>query len=85
MGVLCMNNIDEEIEICKSILAKFKEEMIDCKKDYETLKDLQEKDGQNPNFKKALMAVKERHDDIALSVKLIKNRLEKLEEDQKSA
>lgn len=80
-----MNSIDEEIDICKSILAKFKEEMADCKKDYETLKGLQNQDGDNPNFKKALMAVKERHDDITLSVKLIKSRLEKLEEDKKNA
>ena len=75
------NSINEEITICNSILTKFKEEMADCKKDFETLKGLQEKEGDNPNFKKALLAVKERHDDIALSVKLIKARLEKLEED----
>lgn len=75
------NSIRDEIEICNSILAKFKEEMIDCKKDYDTLKSLEEKDGKNPDFKKAFMAVKERHDDIALSVKLIKNRLEKLQGD----
>ncbi len=76
------NSLDEEIEICRSILEKFKEEMMDCKNDYENLKNLKDQDGDNPNFKKALMAVKERHDDIALSVKLIKNRLEKLEEEK---
>ena len=75
------NSINEEIAICNSILNKFKEEMIDCKRDYETLKGLQAKEGNNPNFKKALLAVKERHDDIELSVKLIRNRLDKLEED----
>lgn len=75
------NSIRDEIEICNSILTKFKEEMMDCKKDYDTLKALEEKDGNNPDFKKAFMAVKERHDDITLSVKLIKNRLEKLEND----
>lgn len=79
------NSITEEIEICKSILAKFKEEMEDCKKDYETLKSLKETDGKTTDFKKASLAVKERHDDIALSVKLIKGRIEKLEEDLKSA
>lgn len=74
------NSINEEIAICNSILEKFKEEMVDCKKDYDTLKSLEEKDGTKPEFKKAFMAVKERHDDIALSVKLIKNRIESLKE-----
>ena len=79
------NSINEEIEVCNSILAKFKEEMMDCKKDYETLQGLKDKDGDNPNFKKALLAVKERHDDITLSVKLIKARLEKLQSDLETA
>lgn len=78
------NSINDEIAICNSILEKFKEEMIDCKKDYDTLKALEEKDGSKPEFKKAFMAVKERHDDIALSVKLIKNRIEALNSELKS-
>jgi len=77
--------IEEEIDVCNSILAKFKEEMIDCKADYDKLKELEPTDGQNPSFKKAFLAVKERHDDIALSVKLIRNRLDKLAEDLKNA
>lgn len=79
------NSINEEIAMCNSILEKFKEEMADCKKDYDTLVGLKEKDGERPEYKKAVVAVKERHDDIALSVKLIKNRIEKLENDLKSA
>ena len=78
------NSINDEIALCNSILEKFKEEMIDCKKDYDTLKDLYERNGSNPDFKKAYLVVKERHDDISLSVKLIKNRLEKLKADLKS-
>lgn len=72
------NVIKDELAICNSILEKFKEEMLDCKKDYDTLKTLEEKDGNKPEFKKAFMAVKERHDDIALSVKIIKNRIDAL-------
>lgn len=75
------NSINDEIALCNSILGKFKKEMSECKKDYDILKDLYEKNGSNPDFKKAYLVVKERHDDIALSVKLIKNRLEKLEAD----
>ena len=75
------NSINDEIAMCNSILEKFKEEMADCKKDYDTLKELERKDGDNPHFKKAALAVKERHDDIMLSIKLVKNRLEKLQED----
>lgn len=78
------NSIQDEIDICKSILEKFKEEMEDCKKDYETLKTLKKQDGETMEFKKASMAVKQRHDDIELSVKLIKSRIAKLEEDLKS-
>lgn len=75
------NSINDEIAVCNSILEKFKKEMMECKKDYDILKGLYEKDGDNPSFKKAYLAVKERHDDIELSVKLVKNRLEKLKED----
>jgi DNA anti-recombination protein RmuC len=79
------NSIIDEIAMCNSILEKFKEEMADCKKDYDTLKSLESQDGDNPQFKKAAKAVKERHDDLTLSIKLIKNRLEKLQEDLKNA
>ena len=82
---MAKNSINDEIEVCNSILKKFKEEMADCKKDYETLQALKDKDGKNPNFKKALLAVKERHDDISLSVQLIKARLDRLKEELKSA
>jgi len=75
------NRIIDEIDLCNKILEKFKDEMIDCKKDFELLKSLQPKDGDNPHFKKALLAVKERHDDITMSVNLIKNRIKKLKED----
>jgi hypothetical protein len=75
------NSINDEIALCNSILEKFKKEMTECKKDYEVLKGLYEKNGSDPNFKKAYLVVKERHDDIELSVKLIKNRLKKLKED----
>ena len=51
--------IQEEIDVCNSILAKFKDEMADCKADYDKLKELEPTDGQNPNFKKAFIAVKE--------------------------
>ena len=51
--------------------------------DYDKLKELEPTDGNNPSFKKAFLAVKERHDDISLSVKLIRNRLDKLSEDLK--
>ena len=86
-GELMMDKkvIQEEIDVCNSILAKFKDEMADCKADYEKLKELEPMEAQNPNFKKAFIAVKERHDDIALSVKLIRNRLDKLAEDLKNA
>ena len=75
------NSINDEIALCNSILEKFKKEMTECKKDYEVLKGLYEKNGSDPTFKKAYLVVKERHDDIELSVKLIKNRLKKLKED----
>lgn len=75
------NSIIEEIEICKSILEKFKAELADCKNDYDTLKKVQNIDADKPEFQKALMAVKERYDDITLSVKLIKARIEKLTAD----
>ena len=75
------NSINDEIALCNSILEKFKKEMSECKKDYDVLKGLYEKNGNNPDFKKAYLVVKERHDDIELSVKLIKNRLKKLKED----
>ena len=75
------NSIQDEIDLCHSILESFRKEMLECKKDYDILKGLYEKDGNNPGFKKAYLVVKERHDDITLSVKLIKNRLEKLQSD----
>lgn len=74
----------DELKICSSILSKFKDELEDCKKDYETLKRLEPVDGNNPEFKKALVAVKQRHDDITLSVKLIKNREKNLKEQLES-
>ena len=79
------DSINEEISLCNSILNKFKEELSDCKKDYDTLKELESRDKDRPEFKKAFMAVKERHDDITLSVKLIKNRLEELNRQLESA
>ena len=73
-------SIKEEMAICNSILGKFKEEMQECKQDYDVLKSWYDKEANNPNFKKAYLKVKERYDDITLSVKLVRNRLSELEE-----
>lgn len=80
-------DILEEINMCNGILAKFKEEMLSCEKDKNRLQELLNNDSELKNdikFKKAFVAVKQRYEDIELSVKLIKGRLTKLKEDLKS-
>lgn len=81
-------DILEEMEMCKSILAKFKEEMELCDADKNKLQEFLKRDEslkEEAVFKKAFLAVKQRYEDIDLSVNLLKKRLEKLKEDLKSA
>ena len=71
-------NILEEIKTCESILKKLDVELKDCLNDYQTLMRLKETDGNNPNFKKAMQAVKDRYSDINISIELTEKRLESL-------
>ena len=79
--------IQEEMEMCKGILTKFKAEMKSCEEDKNKLQTFLAKDPtlkEDATFKKAFLAVKQRYEDIELSVNLIKGRLDKLKEDLKS-
>ena len=71
--------LQEEIRLCSSLLQKFKEDLADCKKDYDALKKLEEQDKDKPEFKKAFLAVKERNGDLTASIKLLNWRLEQLQ------
>lgn len=72
------NMIKEEIKTCESILKKLDVELQDCLNDYQLLMKLKATDGKNPNFKKALKSVKERYDDINLTINLTERKIEEL-------
>lgn len=72
------NMIKEEIKTCESILKKLDVELQDCLNDYQLLMKLKATDGKNPNFKKALKSVKERYDDINLTISLTERKIEEL-------
>ena len=72
------NMIKEEIKTCEGILKKLDVELQDCLNDYQLLMKLKATDGKNPNFKKALKSVKERYDDINLTINLTERKIEEL-------
>ena len=72
------NMIKEEIKTCESILKKLDVELQDCLNDYQLLMKLKATDGKNPNFKKALKSVKERYDDINLTISLTERKIVEL-------
>ena len=72
------NMIKEEIKTFEGILKKLDVELQDCLNDYQLLMKLKATDGKNPNFKKALKSVKERYDDINLTINLTERKIEEL-------
>lgn len=75
-------NVKEEIDMCKKLLKKFNESLEDCKKDYEFLKENKQTYGMTEEHKKAVETFKERTEGIQLTIKLLNQRLEELEENK---
>ena len=73
-------NIEKEIEMCTNLIKKFEEGLIECKKDYDFLKEQEATYGETEEHQKAVAAFKERSEGIKITVKVLKERLNKLNE-----
>ena len=77
--------IDKEIEMCANLLAKFKGSLEDCKKDYEFLKVQEKLYGNTVEHQKAVEAFQERSDGIKVTIKLLNERLNSLQDKKNKA
>ncbi len=65
---------EEELAILDSIVVKFADALLDAAKDLTDLSGMPPEEHANVEFRKALAAVKERIEDVTLSMKLILER-----------
>lgn len=67
---------EKELKMCYSVLEKFEEDLQDCKRDLNFLKENEENSSE---YQEALEAATNRENELKITIKLLKGRINKLE------